>query len=157
VLQMANFRFPNSRKFVFSRNPVERDLARKLGADWVGEIEAEAPEKMDCAIDTTPAWAPVISALGNLQKGGRLVVNLIRKEAADQEFLLKLDYARHLWLEKEIKSVANVTRRDAEECLGLAAEMHLKPEVQEFRLEAANEALVELKSGKIRGSKVLII
>ena len=157
VIQMANFKFPNSRKFVISRNPVERELAKNLGADWVGDIEDKTPEKLDCAIDTTPAWKPIINALENLEKGGRLVINLIRKEDTDKNFLLKLDYPKHLWLEKEIKTVANVTRKDAEEFLALAAQMQIEPETQTYPLKAANEALVELKSGKIRGSKVLII
>jgi propanol-preferring alcohol dehydrogenase len=155
VIQMANFKFPNSKKFVLSRNPVERELAKKLGADWVGEIEDKTPQKLDCAIDTTPAWKPVVKALENLERGGRLVINLIRKEEIDKEFLLKLDYPKHLWLEKEIKTVANVTRKDAEEFLALATQMQIEPEIQEFRLEEANEALVELKSGRIRGAKVL--
>ena len=157
VIQIANYEFPSSRKFVVSRNPTERALAKSLGADWVGDINDRTPEKLDCAIDTTPAWKPVVSALENLEKGGRLVINLIRKEAGDKEFLLKLDYAQHLWLEKEIKTVANVTRADAEEFLALAARMKIQPEIQEFRLEEANKALVELRSGKIRGSKVLVI
>jgi len=157
VIQMANFKFPNSRKFVISRNPVERELAKNLGADWVGDIEDKTPEKLDCAIDTTPAWKPIINALENLEKGGRLVINLIRKEDTDKNFLLKLDYPKHLWLEKEIKTVANVTRKDAEEFLALATQMQIEPETQTYPLKAANEALVELKSGKIRGSKVLII
>ena len=155
VIQMANFKFPNSKKFVLSRNPVERELAKKLGADWVGEIEDKTPQRLDCAIDTTPAWKPVVKALENLERGGRLVINLIRKEEIDKEFLLKLDYPKHLWLEKEIKTVANVTRKDAEEFLALASQIQIKPEIQEFKREEANKALVELKSGKIRGAKVL--
>jgi propanol-preferring alcohol dehydrogenase len=155
VIQMVNFKFPNSKKFVLSRNPVERELAEKLGADWTGEIEDETPQKLDCAIDTTPVWKSTVKALENLERGGRLVINLIRKEEIDKEFLLKLDYARHLWWEKEIKSVANVTRQDAEEFLPLAAQAQINPEVQEFKLEEANKALVELRTGKIRGSKVL--
>jgi propanol-preferring alcohol dehydrogenase len=157
VIQMASYLFPNSRKFVISRNPVERELAMKLGADWAGDIDDRTPEKLDCAIDTTPAWRTVVRALENLEKGGRLVINLIRKEANDIQYLLELDYPRHLWLEKEIKTVANVTRADGEEFLALAARMKIRPETQEFRLEDANKALVELKSGKIRGSKVLVM
>lgn len=155
VIQMANFKFPNSKKFVISRNPQERELAKKLGADWVGDIEDKTPEKLDCAIDTTPVWKPTLYALENLEKGGRLIINLIRKEEIDKDFLLKLDYPKHLWLEKEIKTVANVTRKDAEEFLTLAAQMQIEPEIQAFTLKEANEALVELKSGKIRGSKLL--
>jgi propanol-preferring alcohol dehydrogenase len=96
-----------------------------------------------------------VEALRNLAPGGRLVINAIRKEEADKEYLLKLDYSTHLWLEKEIKSVANVTRRDVREFLELAAEIPIKPEVQEFRLEDANQALLELRSRKVRGAKVL--
>ena len=86
-----------------------------------------------------------------------MVVNAIRKEEVDKTYLLKLDYPRHLWLEKEIKSVANVARRDVSEFLELAAQIPIKPEVQEFTLEEANKALVELKERKIRGAKVLRI
>lgn len=93
----------------------------------------------------------------NLEKGGRLVINAIRKEELDKEYLLKLSYPAHLWLEKEIKSVVNVNRSDVEEFLKLAAEIPIKPEVQEFHLEETNKALVELKEGKIRGAKVLRI
>jgi propanol-preferring alcohol dehydrogenase len=155
VIQMAKHLFPKSKVFVISRNPVERELAKSLGADWAGDIGDRTPQKLDCAIDTTPAWKPAVSALENLEKGGRLVINVIRKEAGDKEFLLKLDYVQHLWLEKEIKTVANVTRADGEEFLALAARMKIQPETQEFKLEEANQALVDLKNGKIRGSKVL--
>ena len=92
-----------------------------------------------------------------LEPGGRLVINAIGKEEADKESLLGLDYPVHLWLEKKIKSVANICRKDVSEFLALAAEMRIKPEIQEFALEDANEALVELKTRRIRGAKVLKI
>ena len=111
----------------------------------------------NCIIDTTPAWKPIVEAMKNLKPGGRLVINAIRKEEIDKNYLLKLDYPRHLWLEKEIKSVANVARRDVSEFLKLAAEIPIKPEIQEYSLEHANEALIELKERKIRGAKVLKI
>jgi propanol-preferring alcohol dehydrogenase len=98
-----------------------------------------------------------VEALKNLAPGGRLVINAIRKEEVDKDYLMRIDYSKHLWLEKEIKSVANVSRRDLREFLALAAEMHIKPEIQEFALEEANQALVELKTRKIRGAKVLKI
>jgi propanol-preferring alcohol dehydrogenase len=98
-----------------------------------------------------------VAALQNLAPGGRLVINAIGKEDGDKGELLRLDYPAHLWMEKEIKSVANVSRRDVREFLSLAAEMGIKPECQEFALEEANQALVELKSRKIRGAKVLRI
>ena len=93
----------------------------------------------------------------NLKAGGRLVINAIRKEAGDQDYLLNLDYPTHLWMEKEIKSVANVSRRDVSEFLELASKIPIKPEYQEYDLMDANQALLELKTGKIRGAKVLKI
>lgn len=157
VIKMARHRYPNSNIFVFARSEKERNFAKELGAVWAGDIDEEPPEKLNCVIDTTPAWKPIIEALKNLEAGGRLVINAIRKEAFDKEYLLKLDYPSHLWLEKEIKSVANVTRKDVSDFLNLAAEIPIKPEIEEFPLEEANRALVELKERKIRGAKVLII
>ena len=155
VLMLARHRYPNSEVFVFARSPAEREFARELGAAWAGTAEDTAPIKLDAIIDTTPVYRPVLEALRNLEAGGRLVINAIRKETADQRSLLELDYPAHLWLEKEIKSVANVTRADVQEFLELAAAMNLHPEYQEYALEDANRALVELKQRKIRGAKVL--
>ena len=157
VLKMVRHRFPNTQVFVFARMDPEKEFARELGAVWAGSIEEPSPEKLHAAIDTTPAWKPVVEALKNLEKGGRLVVNAIRKEEADKAALLELDYPQHLWLEKEIKSVANVARRDVQEFLLLAADIPIRPEVQVFGLEEANHALIELKERKIRGAKVLKI
>jgi propanol-preferring alcohol dehydrogenase len=155
VLKMARHLYPNTDIFVFSRNPEEQEFARSLGAVWAGGIEATSPQKLDAIIDTTPVWKPIVEALRNLDSGGRLVVNAIRKEEVDKNYLLKLDYPSHLWMEKEIKSVANVTRQDVRECLKLAAEAGIRPDYQEYALEDANQALLELRQGKIRGAKVL--
>lgn len=157
VIQMTQHKYPHSKIFVFARSEGERAFARELGAFWAGDIEDAPPEKLHSAIDTTPVWKPIVEGLKNLEKGGRLVINAIRKEEIDKEALLALDYPGHLWLEKEIKSVANVARRDIGEFLELAAEIPIKPEVQEYSLENANKALVELKERKIRGAKVLRI
>jgi propanol-preferring alcohol dehydrogenase len=157
TLQAAKHMFPNSKIYVFSRNPDEQAFARELGATWAGKIEARTPEPLHGIIDTTPVWKPVVEAMANLRPGGRLVINAIRKEDVDKESLLDLDYSSHLWMEKEIKSVANLTRQDVTEFLELAAEIPLKPEVQEFGLEEANQALHEMKTSKIRGAKVLRI
>ena len=159
VIQIVKHKYPNTRVFVFTRpgQKHHQELAKRLGADWVGATGDTPPEKLDCAIDTTPVWTPVVEALRVLQKGGRLVINAIRKEEHDKEVLLRLDYATHIWQEKEVKSVANVTRSDAEEFLPLAAEIPIRPEVQEFKLEEANQALVLLKQGKIKGAGVLRI
>jgi propanol-preferring alcohol dehydrogenase len=157
VLKMVRKRYPRTPVCVFSRTTAEQAFARELGAVWAGDTADRSPVLLDAIIDTTPAWAPIVHALINLAPGGRLVINAIRKESRDQDALLGLDYPAHLWLEKEIKSVANVTRQDVSEFLSLAAEIPILPEVQEYALEAANEALAELKARRIRGAKVLSI
>ncbi len=155
VIQVVKHKYPNGRVFVFTRphQKEHQDLAKRLGADWIGATGDTSPEKLDCAIDFTPVGEPVREALRNLQKGGRVIINAIRKVAPIPE----LDYAEHLWHEKELKSVANVTRRDAREFLPLAAEIPIVPETQEFKLEEANEALALLKEGRMRGAGVLIM
>jgi len=157
VLKTAKHKYPNSQIFVFSRNVQEREFALSLGAAWAGAIDQNPPEGLDAVIDTTPVWGPDLEALKRLKPGGRLIINAIRKEESDKEILLKLDYASQLWMEKEIKSVANVTRQDVGEFLQLAAAAGIKPEFQEYDLKDANQALLELKQGKIRGAKVLRI
>jgi len=157
VLKMVRHRFPRSRIYVFARSDRERGFAVELGAAWAGNTEEVPPKKLDCIIDTTPVWGPIVAALKHLRPGGRLVINAIRKEEADKDALLALDYPTHLWLEKEIKSVANVARTDIREFLELAAEIPIVPEIQEYPLQDANTALLELKERKIRGAKVLRI
>ena len=157
VIQMIGHKYPSSRIFVFARNEKERAFAKKLGAYWTGDTTERSPEKLHRAIDTTPVWNTIVNALKNLEKGGRLVINAIRKEHVDKQALMEIDYPRHLWLEKEIKSVANVTGGDVREFLELAAEIPIKPEVQTYKLEEANKALIELKEGNIQGAKVLVI
>ncbi len=155
VLKMARHALPSSEVFVFARSPSERGFAMELGASWTGDTTDRPPAELDAIIDTTPVWKPVVEALRSLAPGGRLVINAIRKEAHDQEELQRLDYTKDLWMEKEIKSVANVARRDVREFLELAGDADLRPEVEEFALEEANEALRQLKGRKIRGAKVL--
>ncbi len=157
VLQLIGHLYPNSPVHVFARDPAARDFARELGAAWAGDIGEAAPQPLAAIIDTTPAWKPVIEALANLRPGGRLVINAIRKEDRDKDYLLNLDYAEHLWLEKEIKSVANVTSADIAEFLPLAAAIPLRPEIETYRLEEANRALRDLKRGPVRGAKVLVV
>ena len=157
VLKTALHKYPGIQVYVFSRNANEREFASSLGAAWAGALDEIPPQGLDAVIDTTPVWGPDLEALKRLKPGGRLVINAIRKEEADKEVLLKLDYASQLWMEKEIKSVANVTRQDVREFLGLAADADIKPEYQEYDLENANAALLEMKQGKIRGAKVLSV
>jgi alcohol dehydrogenase, propanol-preferring len=157
VLQLSKFLYPASKVYVFARSEKGRALAISLGADWTGDTSPEPPELMDCIIDTTPAWKPVVDALNLMKPGGRLIINAISKEDNDKDYLLNLIYQEHLWLEKEIKTVANVTRKDIQEFLDIAGKMKLKPVIQTYKLEEANEALYDLKRGKAMGTKVLVV
>lgn len=157
VIKMAQYIYPHSNIFVFARNEEEREFSKQLGALWAGNTEDRAPQKLDAIIDTTPVWKPVVEALKNLNTEGKLVINAIRKEEIDKNYLLNLNYSQHLWMEKEIKSVANVSRKDVIEFLELAARIPIKPEIEEYALEDANKAIIELKEGKIKGAKVLVI
>ncbi len=155
VLKLVQYLYPDVEVYVFVRAEETCEFAVESGAVWAGVTEAQAPEKLDAVIDTTPAWLPIVAALGNLKPGGRLVINAIRKEDRDRESLLKLSYHDHLWMEKEIKTVANITGRDIREFLEIAAAAGFKPEIEIYPLEAANEALVSLHRGVVRGAKVL--
>ncbi|MDH3716962.1 MAG: alcohol dehydrogenase, partial [Planctomycetota bacterium] len=157
VLQLVRHFFPQTGVYVFARDPAEREFAVQLGAVWAGDITDRTPEALHAIIDTTPVWKPVVEALANLRPGGRLVINAIRKEDVDKDYLQNLSYHDHLWLEREIKSVANVTHFDLQEFLPLAAQIPLRPEVTLYPLESANEALLELRRGSIKGAKVLTI
>jgi len=151
VLQLAKHQ--GCEVFVFTRGEDHRQLARKLGAIWTGNPEDAPPYKLDCAIDFTPVGETVPMALSVLEKGGRLIIAVIRKRTP----IPPIDYARLLWEEREIKSVANITRQDVLEFLPLAAKIPILTEVEEFSLEQANDALVSLKEGKVRGAAVLKI
>lgn len=157
VLKMVKHEYPDTEVFVFARSEKERDFAIQLGAEWAGDTTDIPPVKLDSIIDTTPVWKPVVEALNNLAPGGRLVINAIRKENIDIDYVQKLNYSEHLWMEKEIKSVANVERNDVKEFLKIASEIPIKPETQEYTLEEANKALMEIKQRKIKGAKVLVL
>ena len=159
LIQVINYLYPDSKVFVFTRpgQTVHQNLAKKLGAYWVGATGEIPPKKLHCAIDFTPAWKPIVHGMRVLERGGRLVINAIRKENFDKNSLLELDYARDLWLEKEFKSVANVTRQDAIEFLPIAAKIPIKPETQIFTFDNINHALNLLKQGKIKGAGVLVV
>jgi propanol-preferring alcohol dehydrogenase len=157
VLKLVRHLLPESRVYVFARSEKEREFSKDLGAVWAGDIEEKPAEKMHAVIDTTPVWKPIVTSMRNLEPGGRLVINAIRKEDFDKDYLKNIKYHEDLWMEREIKSVANVTTNDVRKFLSLAAEAGIKPDIEEFKLEEANKALIELKKGKIRGAKVLKI
>jgi propanol-preferring alcohol dehydrogenase len=156
VLQLARHVHPRSKIAVFAREPQARAFALSLGADWAGASDARPPFPLTAIIDTTPAWKPVVDALARLAPGGRLVINAIRKEDADKPALLGLSYHDHLWMEREVKTVANLTGRDIEEFLAIAAAIPIRPVVTTYPLADANRALRELRAGGGTGAKVLI-
>jgi propanol-preferring alcohol dehydrogenase len=153
VIQIIKNKYPHSPVYVFTKTEEHARLAESLGAAWTGRSSDSPPAKLNKAMDFTPVGECVRDALGVLERGGRLVINAIRKETP----VPALNYAKYLWLEKEIKSVANVTRRDAEEFLPLAAEIPIIPTIEEFELEQANEVLRAIKQSKLRAAAVLRI
>jgi propanol-preferring alcohol dehydrogenase len=151
VIQMLRHKYPGSEVFVFTKTEAHAEHARELGAVWTGRSGEDPGVRLDTIMDFTPVGECVRDALGVLSAGGRLVINAIRKETAVPE----LDYAELLWLEREVKSVANVTRRDAEEFLPLAAEIGIRPAVEEFDLAEANEVLRRIKHSELKAAAVL--
>ena len=151
VIQIIKHKFPNSPVFVFTKTAKHAELAKRLGAVWTGRSGDRPPEKLNKIMDFTPVGECVRDALGVLERGGRLVINAIRKETP----VPPLEYAEYLWLEKEIKSVANVTRADAEEFLPLAAQIPIVPTIEEFPLDQANEVLYSIKHSRLRAAAVL--
>ncbi len=151
VIQIIRHKFPNSPVFVFTKTAEHTRLAESLGAVWTGRSGDRPPAKLNKVMDFTPVGECVRDALAVLDRGGRLVINAIRKETA----VPALDYAEYLWLEREIKSVANVTRRDAEEFLPLAVQIPIVPTIEEFPLARANDVLLAIKHSKLRAAGVL--
>ncbi len=157
VMKLVRHQYPDTKVFVFARSKQERDFAIELGASWVGDYENTSPTLLNAIIDTTPAWNPIVKSLECLAPGGRLVVNAIRKESYDQAILQQLRYHDHLWMEKEIKSVANVARADVSGFLDISMKAGIIPETQDYDFTDANRALIDMKSGIIRGAKILNI
>lgn len=157
VLKLVRYLYPNSPVFVFARSAEEQKFALQLGAAWAGTILQTPPHKVNSIIDTTPVWATVTASLIQLKSGGRLVINAISKENGDQKALLDIRYQEHLWMEKEIKTVANITRADVEEFLKIASEIPIRPEVELYSFLEANKALFDLKNKHVRGAKVLTL
>lgn len=152
VLQVA--KYWDCKVYAFDRKKEAQKLAENLGADWTGFIQDQPPIKLDAAITFAPVEDVVLWALQAVERGGKVITNAIHmQERKEKEF----NYQTQYWYEKERKSVANVTRRDAQEFLPLAAEIPILPQFQEFSLKEANQALILHKQGKIRGAGVLKI
>ena len=135
---------------VSTRGPSHRNSAEALGADWVGSERDRPPHPLDRAITFAPSGDVVVAALASLRKGGVVAINAVHLDRIPE-----FDYDSLLWGERQIRSVANVTRADARDFLQLAGEIGTRPKVTVFRLEQANEALLALKNDAIDGAAVL--
>lgn len=141
----------NCEVFVSTRGGSHRALAASMGADWVGSERERPPVALDRAVTFAPSGDAVVAALSSLRKGGVVAVNAIHLDRMPQ-----FDYDTLLWGERQIRSVANMTRADARDFLTLAAEIGLRPRVTTFRLDQANEALGALKADSIDGAAVIV-
>jgi propanol-preferring alcohol dehydrogenase len=137
--------------YVSTRGASHRKLAESLGAKWVGSEADKPPVELDRAITFAPSGDVVVLALSSLRKGGVVAINAIHLDRIPE-----FDYDRLLWGERQIRSVANMTRADARDFLQLAAEIHLQPRVTTFTLDHANEALAAIKSDSIDGAAVIV-
>ena len=137
--------------YVSTRGASHRQLAASLGADWVGSENDKPPVELDRAITFAPSGDVVIAALSSLRKGGVIAINAIHLDRIPQ-----FDYDRLLWGERQIRSVANMTRADARDFLQIAADIRLTPKVAAFALDQANEALLAVKNDSIDGATVVV-
>jgi propanol-preferring alcohol dehydrogenase len=137
--------------YVSTRGASHRKLASVLGADWVGSENDQPPVELDRAITFAPSGDVVMAALSSLRKGGVVAINAIHLDRIPQ-----FDYDRLLWGERQIRSVANMTRTDARDFLRIATEIKMRPRVTPFSLDQANQALSAVKSDSIDGAAVII-
>lgn len=141
----------NCEVYVSTRGASHRQLAKSLGAEWVGTETEKPPVELDRAVTFAPSGDVVIAALASLRKGGVVAINAIHLDRIPQ-----FDYDHLLWGERQIRSVANMTRTDARDFLKIAAEIKLHPKVTKFTLDQANEALLAVKNDAIDGAAVII-
>lgn len=137
--------------YVSTRGKSHRELAESLEATWVGSETEKPPVELDRAITFAPSGDVVIAALASLRKGGVVAINAIHLDRVPQ-----FDYDTLLWGERQIRSVANMTRADARDFLALAAEIRLRPKVTVFSLDQANEALMAVKRDAVDGAAVIV-
>jgi len=150
-LAIAVLRSWKCKVYVSTRGASHRQLAAAMGADWVGNEADRPPVVLDRAVTFAPSGDVVIAALASLRKGGVVAINAIHLDRIPQ-----FDYDRLLWGERQLRSVANMTRADARDFLQVAADIGLQPKVTRFRLDQANEALLAVKSDSIDGAAVLV-
>jgi propanol-preferring alcohol dehydrogenase len=138
--------------YVVTRGASHRNTAQSLGATWVGDEDAKPPTELDRAITFAPSGKVVVSALSALRKGGVVAINAIHLDE-----MPAFDYDRLLWGERQIRSVANMTRRDARDFIALAQDLNFRPRVVTFPLEDANKALEAVKHESEDGPAVIVI
>lgn len=141
----------NCEVFVSTHGASHRALAKSLGAAWVGDENSRPPVALDRAITFAPSGKVVIFALSCLRKGGIVAINAIHLDSIPE-----FDYDHLLWGERQIRSVANMTRADANDFLQVASEIGIRPKVTAFSLEDANEALLAVKTNSVDGAAVII-
>jgi propanol-preferring alcohol dehydrogenase len=141
----------NCQVYVATRGSSHRELARSLGATWVGTEIEKPPVPLDRAVTFAPSGEVVIAALSSLRKGGVVAINAIHLDRIPE-----FDYDRLLWGERQIRSVANMTRSDAHDFLEIASRIGLRPRSNAFSLEQANEALLAIKNDSIDGAAVIL-
>jgi propanol-preferring alcohol dehydrogenase len=137
--------------YVVTRGAAHRDLAVSLGATWVGKEDDMPPVKLDRAVTFAPSGKVVVSALASLRKGGVVAINAIHLD-----HMPMFDYDKLLWGERQIRSVANMTRQDARDFLTIAHDLNIRPEVTVFPLAEANMALLAVKEETGHGSAVIV-
>jgi propanol-preferring alcohol dehydrogenase len=137
--------------YVSTRGKSHRALAESLGATWVGSETEKPPVELDRAVTFAPSGDVVLAALSSLRKGGVVAINAIHLDRMPE-----FDYDKLLWGERQLRSVANMTREDARDFLALAAKIGLRPQVTTFSLDQANEALIAVKNDAIDGAAVIV-
>ncbi|MBV9223364.1 MAG: zinc-dependent alcohol dehydrogenase family protein [Acidobacteriaceae bacterium] len=137
--------------YVSTRGASHRNLAALLGAAWVGTENEKPPVELDAAITFAPSGDVVVRALSSLRKGGVVVINAIHLDRMPE-----FDYDRLLWGERQVRSVANMTRADGQDFLAIAGSIGLRPKVVSFGLEQVNEALLAVKTDSIDGAAVIV-
>jgi propanol-preferring alcohol dehydrogenase len=150
-LAIAVLRSWNCDVYVSTRGASHRELAASLGAAWVGTEEEKPPVELDAAITFAPSGEVVIRALSSLRKGGVVAINAIHLDRIPE-----FDYDHLLWGERQLRSVTNMTRADAQDFLTLAGSIDLRPKVVSFGLEQVNEALLAVKNDAIDGAAVVV-
>jgi len=137
--------------YVSTRGASHQQLARSLGATWVGDATERPPVPLDCAVTFAPSGDVVLAALASLRKGGVVAINAIHLDRMPE-----FDYDRLLWGERQLRSVANMTREDARDFVALAQEIGIRPRTTVFPLEKVNEALLAVAEDRIDGAAVVV-